>query len=150
MGRNSHEVRFFILVVTPSKEKGTKNALETGRTFATIFADMDFRQRLLDVHGEPEFKGILLKHAQDLASEQSNPTRRLGNHEPDLEFELYRLLTRIPFRDCYQIIETLFKERLSTGCLTAKKRNRDVDLLKVFAKTYGGECPTILVIILTL
>ncbi|XP_054162013.1 solute carrier family 4 member 11-like isoform X2 [Oppia nitens] len=87
MGRNSHEVRFFILVVTPSKEKGTKNALETGRTFATIFADMDFRQRLLDVHGEVEFKGILLKHAQDLASEQSNPTRRLGNHEPDPEFE---------------------------------------------------------------
>ncbi|KAI2809354.1 hypothetical protein BLOT_000502 [Blomia tropicalis] len=87
MGRNSHEVRFFVLVVTPSKEKGTKNALETGRTFATIFADMDFRQKLLDVHGEPEFKGILLKHAQDLASEQSNPTRRMGNHEPEAEFE---------------------------------------------------------------
>nr|XP_046909383.1 LOW QUALITY PROTEIN: solute carrier family 4 member 11-like [Dermatophagoides farinae] len=87
MGRNSHEVRFFILVVTPSKEKGTKNALETGRTFATIFADIDFRQKLLDVHGEAEFKGILLKHAQDLASEQSNPTRRMGNHEPEAEFE---------------------------------------------------------------
>ncbi|XP_075678042.1 solute carrier family 4 member 11-like isoform X2 [Dermatophagoides pteronyssinus] len=92
MGRNSHEVRFFILVVTPSKEKGTKNALETGRTFATIFADMDFRQKLLDVHGEAEFKGILLKHAQDLASEQSNPTRRMGNHEPEAEFEEPRCL----------------------------------------------------------
>ena len=71
-------------------QKGTKNALETGRTFATIFADMDFRQKLLDVHGEPEFKGILLKHAQDLASEQSNPTRRMGNHEPDAEYEVRR------------------------------------------------------------
>ncbi len=69
-------------------QKGTKNALETGRTFATIFADMDFRQRLLDVHGEAEFKGILLKHAQDLASEQSNPTRRLGNLEPDGDFDV--------------------------------------------------------------
>lgn len=69
-------------------QKGTKNALETGRTFATIFADMDFRQKLLDVHGEAEFKGILLKHAQDLASEQSNPTRRMGNHEPEAEFEV--------------------------------------------------------------
>ena len=71
--------------------------METGRTFATIFADMDFRQRLLDVHGEAEFKGILLKHAQDLASEQSNPTRRLGNHEPDAEFEVcthYIILSR--------------------------------------------------------
>lgn len=62
--------------------------METGRTFATIFADIDFRQKLLDVHGEAEFKGILLKHAQDLASEQSNPTRRMGNHEPEAEFEV--------------------------------------------------------------
>lgn len=49
---------------------------------------MDFRQKLLDVHGEAEFKGILLKHAQDLASEQSNPTRRMGNHEPEAEYEV--------------------------------------------------------------
>ena len=49
---------------------------------------MDFRQKLLDVHGETEFKGILLKHAQDLASEQSNPTRRIGNHEPEAEYEV--------------------------------------------------------------
>ena len=62
--------------------------METGRTFATIFADIDFRQKLLDVHSEPDFKGILLKHAQDLASEQSNPTRRMGNHEPEAEYEV--------------------------------------------------------------
>ena len=87
MGRNAHEVRFFILVLTPSKEKGTKNALETGRTFATIFADMDFRQRLLEVQGEAEFKSLLLKHAQDLASEQSNPVGTLGNHQHDIDFD---------------------------------------------------------------
>lgn len=79
---------FFFLL-----QKGTKNALETGRTFATIFADMDFRQKLLDVHGEAEFKGILLKHAQDLASEQSNPTRRMGNHEPEAEYEVLCILS---------------------------------------------------------
>ena len=28
-------------------QKGTKNALETGRTFATLFADMDLRLNLL-------------------------------------------------------------------------------------------------------
>ncbi|KFM73177.1 Sodium bicarbonate transporter-like protein 11, partial [Stegodyphus mimosarum] len=87
MGRTLHEVRFFILVLTPSKEKGTKNALETGRTFATIFADMDFRQRLLEVHSEAEFKNVLLKHAQDLAAEQSNPSKRLGAHDGDLDFD---------------------------------------------------------------
>ncbi|XP_022650740.1 sodium bicarbonate transporter-like protein 11 isoform X3 [Varroa destructor] len=86
MGRTSHEVRFFILVLTPSKEKGTKNALETGRTFATIFADMDFRQKLLEVHSEAEFKNVLLKHAQDLAAEQSNPANRFANHDADIEF----------------------------------------------------------------
>ena len=62
-------------------QKGTKNAMETGRTFATIFADMDFRQRLLEIQSENEFKNVLLKHAQELAAEQSNPTRRLGNHD---------------------------------------------------------------------
>lgn len=84
MGRTCHEVRFFILVLTPSKEKGTKNALETGRTFATIFADMDFRQRLLEVHSEAEFKNVLLKHAQDLAAEQSNPAHQ--SSQAQLEF----------------------------------------------------------------
>lgn len=85
MGRTCHEVRFFILVLTPSKEKGTKNALETGRTFATIFADMDFRQRLLEVHSEAEFKNVLLKHAQDLAAEQSNPVHLRGS-QAQLDF----------------------------------------------------------------
>lgn len=74
--------------VFSTQQKGTKNALETGRTFATIFADMDFRQRLLEIQGEAEFKNVLLKHAQDLASEQSNPTRRLGNHESDVDFDV--------------------------------------------------------------
>ncbi|XP_076371246.1 solute carrier family 4 member 11-like isoform X2 [Tachypleus tridentatus] len=87
MGRTSHEVRFFILVLTPSKEKGTKNALETGRTFSTIFADMEFRQRLLEVHSEVDFNNILLKHAQDLGNEQSSQNKRLGNNENEADYE---------------------------------------------------------------
>lgn len=85
MGRTLHDVRFFILVLTPSKEKGTKNALETGRTFATIFAEMDFRRRLLEVHTEGEFKAVLLKHAQDLAAEQSHSANKLANEEEEQE-----------------------------------------------------------------
>lgn len=62
--------------------------METGRTFATIFADMDFRQRLLEIQSEGEFKSVLLKHAQDLSAEQSNPTRRFGgNPDRDVNFE---------------------------------------------------------------
>jgi len=30
---------------------------------------------------------LLLKHAQDLASEQSNPVGSLSNHQHDVEFE---------------------------------------------------------------
>jgi hypothetical protein len=52
-------------------QKGTKNALETGRTFATLLADMDLRQRLLEARTEDEFKRILLKHTQELAEEQA-------------------------------------------------------------------------------
>ena len=49
LGRNSQEARFIILVIAPTREKGTKNALETARTFATLLADMDCRQTLLEV-----------------------------------------------------------------------------------------------------
>ncbi|KAH8034708.1 hypothetical protein HPB51_000798 [Rhipicephalus microplus] len=120
MGRTCHEVRFFILVLTPSKEKGTKNALETGRTFATIFADMDFRQRLLEVHSEAEFKNVLLKHAQDLAAEQSNPVHLRGsqaqldfpriNHLNTclLLFVLHRIAGVVGHRTIYKTVSTIF------------------------------------------
>lgn len=53
-----------------------------------MFADMDFRQRLLEVQTEAEFKKSLLNHAQELAAEQSNPARRLPSHDQDFEFEV--------------------------------------------------------------
>ncbi|XP_042225670.1 sodium bicarbonate transporter-like protein 11 [Homarus americanus] len=89
MGRTSKQVKLFILVLCPSKEKGTKNSLETGRTFATIFADMDFRQRLLEATNEEEFKRLIIKHSQELAEEQqmSNDKRIEMNHERVDEFE---------------------------------------------------------------
>ena len=43
-------------------QKGTKNALETGRTFATLFADMDLRLRLLVARTENEFKKLMWEH----------------------------------------------------------------------------------------
>ncbi|GAB6028763.1 hypothetical protein CHUAL_004579 [Chamberlinius hualienensis] len=87
MGHTCHEVRFFVLVLCPSKEKGTKNALETGRTFATLFADMNFRQCLLEADTEEEFKNVLLKHARELAEEQSNPEKRLMENHVHLRYQ---------------------------------------------------------------
>jgi len=37
MGEGANEVKFFILVLCPTNIKGTKTALETARTFATLF-----------------------------------------------------------------------------------------------------------------
>ena len=65
LGRTSQEIRFFILVLAPMREKGTKNALETARTFATLLADIECRQKLLEVRSGKcpayDFKGIILQ-----------------------------------------------------------------------------------------
>jgi sodium borate transporter 11 len=37
-------------------QKGTKTALETTRTFATLFADMDIRQRLIMAQSVEQFR----------------------------------------------------------------------------------------------
>lgn len=52
--------------------------LETGRTFATLFADMDLRLRLLLVRSEEEFKRLLWQHTKELAEEQTQMVRRLS------------------------------------------------------------------------
>ena len=52
-----------------SLQKGTKNALETARTFATIIADMDVRQRLLEAHTEQEFMELVVKQTQLMMTE---------------------------------------------------------------------------------
>ena len=42
-------------------QKGTKTALETTRTFATLFADMDIRQRLVMASSVENFRATLLQ-----------------------------------------------------------------------------------------
>ncbi|KAJ8040324.1 Sodium bicarbonate transporter-like protein 11 [Holothuria leucospilota] len=84
LGRTSQEVRFVILVLAPLREKGTKNALETARTFATLLADIDCRQMLLEVKTEEEFKRTLTEHAKELAIQQSHPSRLRGNSRPSV------------------------------------------------------------------
>lgn len=68
-GRQSQEVRFLIIVLAPNKEKLTKSAWETGRTFATMFTDINFRRRLLRAKCQEEFKIELLTRAESLARE---------------------------------------------------------------------------------
>uniref|UniRef100_A0A1I8JRD5 Peptidyl-prolyl cis-trans isomerase n=1 Tax=Macrostomum lignano TaxID=282301 RepID=A0A1I8JRD5_9PLAT len=56
LGRSSEGVSFILL-------KGTKSDIELGRTFATILADSEFRQKLLLAETESEFKEMLQGHA---------------------------------------------------------------------------------------
>ena len=59
LGRNCQEARFIVFILSPMKEKGTKNFLETGRTFATIFADIELRAKLLKATTEQEFMSVI-------------------------------------------------------------------------------------------
>ncbi|CAD5213782.1 unnamed protein product [Bursaphelenchus xylophilus] len=71
LGRTMQDLRFIIIVIAPSRAKGTKTALETTRTFATLFADMDIRQKLVMAQTVEVFRATLLDAAKELALEQS-------------------------------------------------------------------------------
>ena len=70
-------------------QKGTKNALETGRTFATLFADMDLRMRLLTARTEGDFKHLLWEHMKELAEEQVHPSRRMSRETTQITEDVF-------------------------------------------------------------
>ncbi|CAC5399638.1 SLC4A11 [Mytilus coruscus] len=56
------------MALTPeTHDKGTKNALETGKTFATLFSDVYFRLQLLGANTEDEFNKLLEDQTKELA-----------------------------------------------------------------------------------
>ncbi|KAK6173066.1 hypothetical protein SNE40_016597 [Patella caerulea] len=77
LGNTAQEVYFVIVILTPTKEKGTKNELETGRTFATLFSDADFRLRLLDANTEEQFKKLLEQQTHDLSERQRRTDEKI-------------------------------------------------------------------------
>ncbi|KAL2763940.1 solute carrier family 4 member 11 isoform 6 [Daubentonia madagascariensis] len=80
-GENSCEVRFVILVLAPPKTKSTKTAMEVARTFATMFSDIAFRQKLLETRTEEEFKEALVHQRQLLTmASQCQVTPRTKDH----------------------------------------------------------------------
>jgi len=72
MGEGANEVKFFILILCPLNIKGTKTALETARTFATVFSDMDVRHSLLQCNSEDVFKNQIRKSAEDISIKKEN------------------------------------------------------------------------------
>ncbi|XP_034091278.1 sodium bicarbonate transporter-like protein 11 isoform X3 [Gymnodraco acuticeps] len=81
-GENCCEVRYVILILAPSKMKSTKTAMELGRTFATLFSDISFRQKLLETKTQQEFKEALVFQRHQLTATLQQPTA-LGKEETD-------------------------------------------------------------------
>ena len=72
LGKNAEEVRFLILILCPGEVKQTKSALETARTFATLFSDVGLRYDLTKVSTVPEFKEII-KSTTTMFAEHQQP-----------------------------------------------------------------------------
>ncbi len=56
--------------------------MELGRTFATLFSDISFRQKLLETKTQEEFKEALVFQRQQLTATYQKPTA-LGKEETD-------------------------------------------------------------------
>ncbi|KAM6923393.1 solute carrier family 4 member 11-like [Xenentodon cancila] len=72
-GVNCCEVRYVILILAPLRTKSTKTAIELGRTFATMFSNISFRQRLLETKSQEDFKQELVFQCHQLSVVHENP-----------------------------------------------------------------------------
>ncbi|XP_061832716.1 solute carrier family 4 member 11-like isoform X2 [Nerophis lumbriciformis] len=72
-GVNCCEARYVVLILAPHRTKSTKSAIELGRTFATMFSDISFRQKLLETKTREEFKQELVRQRQQLSMVRVNP-----------------------------------------------------------------------------
>ncbi|VDN51281.1 unnamed protein product [Dracunculus medinensis] len=99
LGRTMQDLRFIIIVIAPSRAKGTKTALETTRTFATLFADMDIRQRLVMAQNVEQFRSTLLSAAKELAVDQNQwRERKTSIHFSQAKEQLFGPGSWYPFR----------------------------------------------------
>ncbi|KAK9962917.1 hypothetical protein ABG768_006155, partial [Culter alburnus] len=73
-GVNCCEVRYVILILAPPRTKSTKTAIELGRTFATLFSDISFRQKLLETKTQEDFKQELVIQRQRLSTVIQKPS----------------------------------------------------------------------------
>uniref|UniRef100_A0A8C6WFA7 Solute carrier family 4 member 11 n=1 Tax=Neogobius melanostomus TaxID=47308 RepID=A0A8C6WFA7_9GOBI len=88
-GVNCCEARYVILILAPPRTKSTKTAIELGRTFATMFSDISFRQKLLEPRTQDEFKKELVFQRQQLSIITEKPvTKEVVDSDPRKAKEL--------------------------------------------------------------
>ncbi|XP_028844223.1 solute carrier family 4 member 11 isoform X5 [Denticeps clupeoides] len=119
-GENCAEVRYVILILAPQKMKSTKTAMELGRTFATMFSDISFRQKLLESKTQQEFKEALVIQRYHLTAANHKQLSIEGegtdphNHKPlksaDRIFSLSLLCADICCRDFFRVGRGIYED----------------------------------------
>ncbi len=69
---NDHQI--CLISVFDVSQKSTKTAMELGRTFASMFSDISFRQKLLESKTQEEFKEALLIQRYHLTAAKCKTT----------------------------------------------------------------------------
>lgn len=81
LGTQLDHVRFLLFVFVPLTDKITKNAVETGRTFASLFSSPTVRQRLLEAESTSVFRAVLLDESLNITNtENLTPKRKRQVH----------------------------------------------------------------------
>ena len=89
MGGGALEVTLFLLVLAPETIKGTKSALETARTFATLLCQPSLRKHLHDALSVEEFRQQIKKAAKEEGQRKDKKEVALnkeGGDKDDLKF----------------------------------------------------------------
>ena len=89
MGGGALEVTLFLLVLAPETIKGTKSALETARTFATLLCQPSLRKHLHDALSVEEFRQQIKKAAKEEGQRKEKKEVALnkeGGDKDDLKF----------------------------------------------------------------
>lgn len=75
----------YSLSILSLPQKSTKTAIELGRTFATMFSDISFRQKLLDAKTQEEFKQELVhqRHHLSIVNEKPATEKQMIHAETD-------------------------------------------------------------------
>ncbi|XP_077977409.1 solute carrier family 4 member 11-like [Glandiceps talaboti] len=61
------DITFVIVVLAPAIQKGTRSALQTALTFATIFTDCNFRSEIMNIDNPVDFKEAVHRRTQQLS-----------------------------------------------------------------------------------
>lgn len=81
MKSNQFKSAFSVFIFFFPAQKSTKTATEVGRTFATMFSDITFRQKLLETKTEEEFKEALVHQRHLLTVANQRPSGKSDGHK---------------------------------------------------------------------